>query len=94
MRKNIYIIGIALALIMGIVGWFVLPDMVVTNIGLNGNASETMPKIAAVLVFTGLAIFGGVFCLSPRTVSKLKGLVVMCAGLVAMLFVLIVNLVR
>ncbi|MDO5522244.1 MAG: DUF1648 domain-containing protein [bacterium] len=49
-RKLFALLVIGVAAILGITGWFVLPDQVVTQIGFSGEASNTMPKFIALIL--------------------------------------------
>ena len=45
---NIFLIIIAIGL--GICSWFLLPDVVTVQVGMDGQVTNTMPKLLAILI--------------------------------------------
>ena len=57
-EKIIGIIFIALALIMSVAGYAILPDTVLIQVVVDGHTPNTLPKLAAVLIPTLIVVFG------------------------------------
>ena len=89
--KCISIVLIASAIGLGIFSWFVLPDVVAVQIGLDGQVSNTMPKALAVAVPLGISIVGSVMNLTSRDEKNSKGFLLSLVGLVLMAVCLLVN---
>ena len=77
------------ALTLTVTGWFVLPDVLVVQLGADG-AGRTLPKPAALLI--PLAIEALAFGLSRTDGKRAGALVTAAAGIVMYAFTFIVNL--
>ena len=44
MRKILFAVGMAAVVILAAVSWFILPETVAVQIGLDGKVSNTMPS--------------------------------------------------
>lgn len=89
--KCISIVLIAAAIGLGIFSWFVLPDVVAVQIGLDGQVSNTMPKALAVAVPMGISIAGSVMNLTGGDEKKSKGFLLSLVGLALMAVCLLAN---
>ena len=89
--KVISIILIAAAIGLGVVSWFLLPDVVAVQIGLDGQVSNTMPKALAVAVPMGISIAGSVMNLTGGDEKNSKGFLLSLVGLALMALSLLVN---
>ena len=89
--KVISIILIVAAIGLGVVSWFLLPDVVAVQIGLDGQVSNTMPKALAVAVPMGISIAGSVMNLTGGDEKKSKGFLLSLVGLALMAVCLLVN---
>lgn len=89
--KVISVILIAAALGLGIFSWFVLPDVVAVQVGLDGQVSNTMPKALAVAVPLGISVVGSVINLTSRDEKNSKGFLLSLVGLALMVLSLLVN---
>ena len=89
--KVISIILIAAAIGLGVVSWFLLPDVVAVQIGLDGQISNTMPKALAVAVPLGISVVGSVMNLTSRDEKNSKGFLLSLVGLALMALSLLVN---
>ena len=89
--KCISIVLIAAAIGLGIFSWFVLPDVVAVQVGLDGQVSNTMPKVLAVAVPMGISIAGSVMNLTGGDEKKSKGFLLSLVGLALMAVCLLVN---
>ena len=89
--KWISIMLLVIAAIVGIVCWLVLPETVTVQIGTDGQASNTLPKLPAVLIMLGISVAGTVMNLRGKTEKKTRGFVLTIAGIAAMLATLLMN---
>ncbi len=91
MKKKINIGLIAVAVVLSVVSWFLLPDTVVVQIGVDGQASNTMPKVFAVIVPLVISVIGSAMNLNDDTRQNYRGYVLSIVGIAVMVFSLIVN---
>lgn len=88
MKKNtIQIVFIFLALGLAIVSWFFLPDVVAVQVGLDGQVTNTMPKLFAIMIPLIISIAGSV----TMTKENKKGMVLSFAGILILIVSLIFN---
>lgn len=93
MKKNlISIILIVAAVGLCVLSWFVLPSEVVVQISTDGEATNTLPKLFAVLVPFGLSTVGAVINICGKDEMNKKALVVSAVGIVAAIMTLLFNL--
>ena len=78
----------ALALILGIAGYFLLPDSLAMQIGVSGRLQNYMPKVPALLLPVALGAVGTVLTRSGE--KKTAGLIlaVLSPALEAIIFVM------
>ena len=82
MKKNVLcIILILIAVILGICSWFLLPAEVIVQVGFDGQPSNTMPKLFAVIVPTMISIVGSVIHMKSNEINSYKGLVISVVGI-------------
>ena len=92
MKKNlasIFLIIIAIGL--GICSWFLLPDVVTVQVGMDGRVTNTMPKLLAILILLGISAAGSVINLTDKKENSFKGFVLALVGIAAMLLTLFFN---
>ena len=89
--KVISSILIVAAIGLGVISWFLLPDVVAVQIGLDGQVSNTMPKALAVAVPMGISIVGSVMNLISRDGKNSRGFLLSLLGLTLMAVSLLVN---
>lgn len=88
MKKNtIQIVFILLALGLAIVSWFFLPDVVAVQVGLDGQVTNTMPKLFAIMIPLIISIAGSV----TMTKENKKGMVLSLIGILILIVSLIFN---
>lgn len=85
MNKWLSLGAAIITIAVGIIGWFVLPDVVAVQIGFDGNASNTLPKLAAILVPVALSV--AAFIMNLKSDEKSKGTVFLIIGLVVIVFI-------
>ncbi|MGM9947929.1 DUF1648 domain-containing protein [Floccifex sp.] len=89
MKKNsIQILLIILAIGLAIVSWFFLPDVVAVQVGLDGQVTNTMPKIFAIMIPFVISIVGSV----TMTKENKKGMILSIAGILILIVSLIFNI--
>ena len=93
MKKSwISIILLIIAIGLGICSWFLLPEVVAVQVGINGQATNTMPKLLAILIPLGISAAGSVINLTNKEENSVKGFVLALAGIAAMILTLFFNM--
>ena len=83
---------IALSLVLTLVGWLILPDTLIIQIGANGQASNTLPKLPALLIPLALScVFSGLY-LGNVTGRRSRDLLLAVAGIGLSIVMIVVNL--
>lgn len=92
MKKNwISIIIMMIAIGLGICAWFLLPEVVAVQVGMNGQVTNTMPKLLAILIPLVISAAGVVMNLTNKTEKGTKGIVLSLVGIAVMLLTLFFN---
>ena len=92
MKKNwLTIILLIIAIGLGICSWFLLPEVVAVQVGMNGQATNTMPKLLAILIPLGISAAGSVINLTDKEENNVKGFVLALVGIAAMILTLFFN---
>lgn len=92
MKKNIPgILLMIITIILSIVSWLLLPDTVAVQIGIDGQVSNTMPKLFAIAIPSIVSI-GGIAVSLNKKESRTKGYVLSLVGIGIMVFSLFINL--
>ena len=92
MKKNwisIFIMIIAIGL--GICAWFLLPEVVAVQVGMDGQVTNTMPKLLAILIPLVISAAGVVMNLTNKKENSMKGFVLSLVGIAVMLLTLFFN---
>lgn len=93
MKKNwISIILLIIAIGLGICSWFLLPEAVAVQVGMDGQATNTMPKFLAILITFGISAAGSVINLTNKKKKSAKGFVLAIVGIAAMILTLFFNM--
>lgn len=90
-KKVISIILAAAAVGLGVLSWFLLPDVVAVQVGFDGQVTNTMPKVLAVIIPLGVSIAGSVINLTGKEERSKKGYVLSVIGIAIMALSLLVN---
>lgn len=77
------------ALAAGVAGYFLLPDTLVMQIGLNGQPSNLLPKLWGLLIPLALTLLGAIW---SRAGGGARALAVSIVGLLMDAFLFICNL--
>ena len=88
-RKTISIILIVIGIILGAVGYVILPEVVAVQVGFDGSVANTMPKLLAIGLPLLITIVGSV--INVKEDDNRKGLVLAIAGIVVMVITLLFN---
>ena len=92
MKRNwISIFLIIIAIGLGICSWFLLPEVVVVQVGMNGQATNTMPKLLAIIIPLGISAAGSVINMTNKEENNVKGFVLALFGIAAMILTLFFN---
>lgn len=93
MKKNIPgILLMIITIILAIAAWLLLPDTVAVQIGIDGQVSNTMPKLFAIAIPVIVSIGGIAVSLFNKKESRTKGYVLSLVGIGIMVFSLFINL--
>ena len=93
MRKKIVsMILIVIAIGLGVCSWFLLPEVVAVQVGMNGQATNTMPKLMAIVFPLGISAAGSIVNLANKEENSVKGFAVAFIGIAAMILTLFFNL--
>ena len=90
MKKLVYFIPVIVSVILGVISWCLLPDVVAVQIGLDGQVSNTMPKIFAIIISVAITIVGSIISVKDDQ-SKSKGIILSLIGLAVMVLTLVFN---
>ena len=90
-KKWINILLIAAAVALGVYCWLVLPATVAVQVGLDGQATNTLPKMAAIVIPLGLSLVGSLMSLTGKEGKNNRGMVLALAGLAVMALSLLLN---
>lgn len=85
---------IAASVALTAVCYILLPDTVVMQMAMNGNAGTTMPKLLAILLPFALGVGGSVYAIVTKGGDKArnKGLLIGGIGVAAFVLTLLMNL--
>ena len=91
-RKLLCIAIIILSIVIAVIGFIVLPDIVVMQLRMDGHTTNSMPKAVAVLISWALTAGGAVWQLFMKGEEKSKALSVSVIGIVVSIVTIIMNL--
>ena len=92
MKKNwLSIVLIVAAVALAGFSWRCLPDVVTVQVGLDGRATNTLPKMAAIVIPLGLSLGGSLMSLTAKEGQNNRGMVLALAGLAVMALSLLLN---
>lgn len=93
MKKKVSLSFLVLAVVLSCISFVLLPDSVVIQIGADGQPSNTLPKILAILIPLGITVAGSLLHYGSNDTSDKKGLLMAIVGIVIFVFSLVANLV-
>ncbi|MDD5954445.1 MAG: DUF1648 domain-containing protein [Firmicutes bacterium] len=92
MKKNLIPIALLVAaIVLGVICFFLLPDVVAVQIGADGQASNTMPKALAIVIPLLISAAGCIMNLSGKEENRKKGYVLSVLGIALMVLTLFFN---
>lgn len=93
MKRNVVCsIMIIISLILAVIGYIALPDKVIVQIGADGQPSNMLPKLPAVIMPVVITGIGAVGYAVGEEESKVRNIIIVVAGYVVALFSIIVNM--
>lgn len=91
MKNALIIACIVITIALGILGWFILPDVIAVQFNFKGEVSNTMPKLFAIIIPIVIAVIGGVIGLVSSGTYWKKGVSLMIVGLVVIVVTFVFN---
>lgn len=86
-------IGIILvSIVMAAAEYFVLPDTLVVQVGMDGTPSNTLPKLAALLIPLAVSVIFSVLYMNGKERDRTKNLLVALLGIVIYAVMFVMNL--
>ena len=90
-EKKIGMVFIVISIILSVLGYIMLPETVVVQIGLDGKTGNTLPKLAAILLPLGVTLISTGLYMFSGTSNRTKNLVFAGIGILMAVFGIIVN---
>lgn len=90
-RKLIALILFLIIIGLAVAAYTLLPDKLVVQIGLNGEASNTLPKLIGLLIPFGLGIVGTISYLHGNPDYQKKGLLFALLGIAFFILTFFIN---
>ncbi|MFA6736230.1 MAG: hypothetical protein WCR87_04850 [Saccharofermentanales bacterium] len=90
-EKTIGIVIIVVSVILTVTGFILLPETLIVQIGLDGQASGTMQKIPALLIPMAISTVFSALYMKGNTEKKSRNLIVAVIGIVIVIIMFVVN---
>ena len=91
-RKVVCSIMIAVSLVLAVIAYVLLPDKVVMQIGTDGQPSNMLPKLPAVIIPVVITGFGAVSYAVGDNEAKIRNIIIVVAGYAVAIFSLVFNM--
>ena len=91
-KKLISILLIVAAIGLSVFSWIFLPDNVAVQVRIDGQTSNTLPKVLAISVPLGLSIVGSVMNLTSKEEKNKKGYILSAVGIAILVLSLLGNI--
>ena len=91
-RKAVCSIMIAVSLVLAVIAYVILPDKVVMQIGTDGQPSNMLPKLPAVIIPVVITGFGAVSYAVGDNEAKVRNIIIVVAGYAVAIFSLVFNM--
>ncbi len=91
-RKVVCSIMIAVSLVLAVIAYVILPDKVVMQIGADGQPSNMLPKLPAVIIPVVITGFGAVSYAVGDNEAKVRNIIIVVAGYAVAIFSLVFNM--
>ena len=89
MIKNKCVTLFIISSIIGVISWFLLPDMVSEQISFSGEVLRTTPKLLAIIFPIGLSFIGYLARLKDERKGELIGAIAIIAAVLTLFFNLV-----
>ena len=89
MRNIICFFCILISIALGVVCFFVLPDVIIVQTDEIGDAIASIPKILVIIIPFIFCLFGGM--LFTKSESFIKGIIIFSIGFMLNILILILN---
>lgn len=83
---------IAVSVVLTVVGFLILPEELTVQIGLDGQASNTLPKLPALLIPLAMSTVFSILYMRGTEDKKSRNLIVAVIGIGAAILMFVVNL--
>lgn len=90
-RKLIALVLFLVILGLSVAAYILLPETLVVQIGLNGKASNTLPKLIGLLIPFGIGMVGSISYLHGNPDNQKKGLLFALLGIAFFILTFIMN---
>ena len=90
-KKLINILLVVTAIGLAVISLFFLPDVVAVQVGFDGQVTNTMPKVLAIVIPLGVSVAGSVMNLTSKKENNKKGYILAAVGIAVMVISLFVN---
>ena len=92
MKKNWVNILLVLAAVgRGVAAWCLLPEVVAVQVGLDGQATNTLPKALAVGIPLAVSVAGSAMNLTAKEVKNAKGYTLAVVGIGVLALTMLLN---
>lgn len=91
-KKVVSTLFVILSIVLSVVSWLLLPETVVVQVGIDGQVTNTMPKILAVIIPLGVTVVGAVMNLTGTEEINKKAYTLSVVGVAVTILTLIFNL--
>lgn len=91
-QKTIGIIIIAVSVALAVIGYIILPDMLVVQLHADGSAGNTFAKPFGLLIPFAMSVIFSLFYMKSDGHERYKHLVISIVGIAMYVFIFIVNL--
>jgi len=90
-EKKIGMVFIGISITLAVLGYYILPETVVVQIGLDGKAGNSLPKLVAILLPFGVTLISTGLYMFSKTSNRIKNLIFAVIGILVAVFGFIVN---
>lgn len=92
MKKTLSIVFTTVTAALTAACFMLLPETVAVQIGSNGQVSNTMSKLPAIIIPAAISVLGIIMMLTEKGKNVQKSILISVAGIAVMIFELIFNL--
>ena len=81
-EKMIGMIIIGISTVLAVLGYILLPEVMIVQIGFDGEASNTLPKIPALLIPFAISTISSIFYMKSESTNRTKNLLFAILGII------------